>query len=149
MQIGTTRFGTVVIQEDDLLHFPQGLIGLEECRYWIVCADASNSRLGWLQSADFADVAVAVLDPRTLVPSYRVRVKAHDATGLRIVDGNRTQVLVVIRRGDQQHPTSANLKAPLVVDLERRLGRQVICQDEFPVQYRLSMPPTATWRMSA
>ena len=46
MKIDTTRFGYVEIEADDLLQFPAGLFGLEDCRHWVLLADAEHTRLG-------------------------------------------------------------------------------------------------------
>ena len=48
MKISTTRFGHVNIEEADVLTFVDGLIGMEDCRRWVLLADAQNSALGWL-----------------------------------------------------------------------------------------------------
>ena len=42
MRIDTTRFGQVEIEPHDLIHFPSGILGLEDCRQWVLLADAEN-----------------------------------------------------------------------------------------------------------
>jgi flagellar assembly factor FliW len=41
------------------------------------------------------------------------------------------------------------LKAPLVINLDRRLGRQLICTDDQPMQFRLATASPAQLRRSA
>ena len=48
MKIDTTRFGALEMQPEDVLHFPGGMLGLEDCRDWVLLADAENDALGWL-----------------------------------------------------------------------------------------------------
>ena len=67
MQISTTRFGTIAVDVDDLVHFPHGLIGFEESRHWVLLADPANTAVGWLQSADRPSTALAVVSPRRFV----------------------------------------------------------------------------------
>ena len=64
MNVSTTRFGSVTIDEGDVLTFVDGLIGMEQCRRWVLLADAANAALGWLQSLERADVALAVAEGR-------------------------------------------------------------------------------------
>ena len=71
MDITTTRFGKVTIDEEDVLTFVDGLIGMEDCRRWALLADAQNNALGWLQSLDRAEVALAVVCPQRFVADYR------------------------------------------------------------------------------
>ena len=82
MDITTTRFGKVTIDEEDVLTFVDGLIGMEECRHWALLADAQNTALGWLQSLDRPEVALAVVCPRRFVADYRARVSRRDVEPL-------------------------------------------------------------------
>jgi flagellar assembly factor FliW len=133
MNISTTRFGRLEIDEADVLTFVDGLIGMEECRRWVLLGDAQNDALGWLQSLDRAEVAVAVVSPRRFVPGYQVRVARRDIQPLGIRDSKDAQVLVIISYANGA--LGLNLKAPLVVHLEARLGRQIVARDDHPVQY--------------
>jgi flagellar assembly factor FliW len=138
MQINTTRFGAVEIQPTDVLEFPLGLIGLEPWRQWVVLADGENRGLGWLQSTERSDLALAVVSPRRFVPDYKVRIVARDLAPLTVPAGVTPQVVVAL----SQHggALSLNLKAPILVCLESRRGRQVVAKDDLPVQHWLGGP---------
>jgi flagellar assembly factor FliW len=138
MKIDTSRFGIVDIEPDDLLHFASGLLGLEECRHWVLLADAENEALGWLQSTSRPDVAFAVVSPRRFVPDYQMRVSKGELAPLDLPDVRTAQVLTIV--GKNQEGVTLNLKAPLVINLERRLGRQVITNGDQPLQYPLHRP---------
>ena len=45
MRITTTRFGCIDVEASDLIRFPSGMPGLEDCREWALLADASNDAL--------------------------------------------------------------------------------------------------------
>jgi flagellar assembly factor FliW len=141
MQISTTRFGTLCIDVDDLIHFPHGVVGFEDCRHWVLLADPGNRAVGWLQSAERPATALAVVSPRRFVGDYRVRVTRGQLTSLALADRDRIYVLCVI--GKQDGNTVINLRAPVLVNLDRRLGCQVITEDEQPLQMALTKPATA------
>jgi flagellar assembly factor FliW len=145
MDVSTTRFGTVSIEEGDVLSFADGLIGMETCCRWVLLADAQNSALGWLQCVDLPQVALAVVSPRRFVPDYQVRVSRRDIEPLGMTQPSDAQVLVIV---NQVNGTlSLNLKAPLVIHLEARQGRQVIAKDDHAVQHLL--PGVAPLRKTA
>jgi flagellar assembly factor FliW len=144
MNLSTTRFGSVSIEDGDVLNFVDGLIGMEQCRRWVLLADASNPALGWLQSTERADLALAVVSPRRFVPSYAVRVARRDIEPLALVELNDAQVLVIV--GQVDGSLVLNLKAPLVIHLSERLGRQIVARDDHAVQHRL--PGAASLRMT-
>ena len=135
MKITTTRFGSLTIEDSDVLTFVDGLIGMEDCRRWVLLADAENSALGWLQSLDRPEVALGVVSPRRFVPEYQVRVARREIQPLGLTDPNGAQVLAIV-----SHAAGAlalNLKAPLVIHVAERLGRQIVARDDHAVQHRL------------
>jgi len=146
MDIRTTRFGDLQVAEDELLHFPAGLIGYEDCRDWVLLADAENESVGWLQSLSRAEVALAVVSPRRFQPDYRIRVTSKELEPLKMMAADRVYVLTVVGKHDDR--LTINLKAPLVINLDGRIGRQVITSDEQPLQLDLADIPV-TFRKSA
>ena len=135
MKISTTRFGTVKIEETDVITFVDGLIGMEDCRQWVLLADAQNSSLGWLQSLERPEVALGVVSPRRFVESYQVRVSKREIQPLKLEDPNQAQVLAIVSH--VADGLTLNLKAPLVIHVAERLGRQIVARDDHAVQHRL------------
>lgn len=139
MEIETSRFGSVDIESDDVIRFPSGLVGFEELHDWVLLADAHNAALGWLQSTTRAEVAMAVVSPRRFVPEYRFRVNRSELTPLEIDGTANAQVVVIVSKNERA--ITLNLKAPVLINLERRLGRQVIANGEQPLQHELAAEP--------
>ena len=135
MVIPTTRFGPIEVQPDDVIRFPEGLLGFEHCRDWVLLAEAESDAVAWLQSVDRADVALAVVSPRRFVPKYRMRVARRELEPLQLDQIGRAQVLVIV--GRTERCLTLNLKAPIVINLDRRLARQVITNGELSVRHPL------------
>jgi len=135
MDINTTRFGIVAIEPSDVLRFPEGLIGMEADRQWVLLADGENDLLGWLQSVDRPELALAVVSPRRFVPQYRARVGRGEVAPLCLQRPQDAHVLVIVSK--HQGQITLNLKSPLVIHVEARLGRQVVTKDEQPLRHVL------------
>ena len=146
MQINTSRFGLVDVEDDDVLLFPQGLAGFEHAQHWVLLADADNDAVAWLQCVDEPATAVAVVSPRRFVPNYQVRVSRMQLAGLDLAAESEAHVLAVLAM--HEHRLTVNLKAPLVLNLEGRLGRQVITSDEQPLQMDLSVTSAASRKIA-
>ncbi len=140
MNVETTRFGRLEFEPEDLLNFPAGLFGLDECKHWVLLADAQNDALGWLQDTSRPDVAVAVVSPRRFVPSYQVRVSRSELSPLALEHVRDAKVLVIV--GKNERSITLNLKAPLVINLKQRSGRQIVVNNDVPIQYELHAEPT-------
>jgi flagellar assembly factor FliW len=136
MHIITSRFGRIEIDAGDVIRFPSGLPGLEDCREWALLADSSNEALGWLQCTSRPDVAVAVVSPRRFVPDYQVRIPRSELTPLALTDIRQAQVVVVV--GTTGTSLTLNLKAPIVINVEARTGRQVVASGDLPLRYELN-----------
>jgi len=136
MNINTSRFGSLQLDPKELLLFPSGIPGLEECRDWVLLADAENDALGWLQSVGCPDVALAVVSPQRFVAGYQVRVARSELAPLELAGLREAQVLVIV--GKNERGITLNLKAPIVINLQRRLGRQVVANGDQPIQYELA-----------
>ncbi len=139
MKLTTTRFGAVQIEDHDILHFARGLAGFEECRSWVLLADAHNEAVAWLQCISRVDVAIPVTSPRRFVPDYKVRIPRSQLTALQLRDIDQTFVLAVIGKTDRC--LTLNLRAPLIINLDQRLGAQVVTADEQPLQFEVAPLP--------
>ncbi|MFM9115585.1 MAG: flagellar assembly protein FliW [Planctomycetota bacterium] len=142
MLIRTSRFGGIEIEAEDILLFPQGLLGFEDCRHWVLLADADNESVGWLQNISRPDIAVPVVSPRRFVPGYEIQVPRGQLAPLQISDIEQAYVLTVMSRNDGQ--LTINLKAPVVINLDRRIGRQIVSCDDQPIQFPVTknLPPS-------
>lgn len=132
MIIETTRFGATSVDPEDILLFPAGLFGLDNCRHWVLLADAENESVAWLQSATRPDTALAVVSPRRFAPDYKVRVAPSQLQALDLGPQDQLQVLTIVNKSEGR--LTLNLRAPLLVNLSRRLGRQMVTNDEQPLQ---------------
>ena len=144
MKIHTTRFASIEIEPDDILFFRNGLIGFEDCRHWVLLADSDNSAVAWLQSMQHSDIALPVVSPPRFVSGYQVRLEPNDVDLLQLSKVEQAFVLAIVSRNEES--LTLNLRAPIVVNLDRRIGSQVITVDAQPMQYELSTLPTVLRR---
>jgi len=147
MQIQTRHFGPVTVEADDFVLFPRGIVAFEDCRHWVLLGDVENPTLAWLQSISRPEVALPVVSPRRFVPGYAVHLVRSQLAPLEFSQFDQIFVLTVVSQSDGDF--TLNLKAPLVINLDRRLGRQIITTDDQPVALPLTVNVTALLRKSA
>ncbi|MEE2781482.1 MAG: flagellar assembly protein FliW [Planctomycetota bacterium] len=120
---------------NETICFPSGLIGLEDCRSWVLLSEQPDDRFIWFQSTQQAEIALPLVDPRTFVPDFTLQVEESDWTPLGRREDDLVQVLVTL--GQSHGGFVLNLLAPLVINCERRIGRQVFNHADAEVNYRL------------
>jgi flagellar assembly factor FliW len=141
MKIQTSRFGSVDIAADDILFFPGGLFGFESSQHWVILGDGDNPAVAWLQSVQTGELALPVVAPRRFVPQYQVQLDPAEVERLKLTAANQAYVLGIVSRDDDV--LTINLRAPIVINLDRRLGSQVITVDHQPIRYELAALPIA------
>ncbi len=145
MRINTQRFGTLRLNTDQLFLFSQGLVGMETLRQWALLPDPDNPSIAWLQSASRGDRAIALISPRAFFDDYRVHLCRRDLSALQLRPSAELYVMTTV--SGHVGKLTTNLRSPLLLNLSRRLGCQVITNDDQPIQQRL--PLQATIRSSA
>jgi flagellar assembly factor FliW len=135
MRIETQRFGTLRFSAEELFLFPNGLVGMESLRQWALVADPDNPSVAWLQSASRGDRAIALISPRAFFPDYRVHVTRREISTLSLQPGAGLFILTTV--SGHVGKLTTNLRAPILLNLDRRLGCQVITDDEQPIRREL------------
>ena len=121
--VESTRFGTLEINDEAVIEFPTGLIGLGGSRYALLATD-ENATFAWLHSLEDPDLALPVTNPWLFFADYAVELSDGETARTGIQDPSRTDVYVTVRAAGELNDFSANLRAPILV--ENRRGPQVI-----------------------
>jgi flagellar assembly factor FliW len=118
--VRSERFGTHAVPEDCVLTLPEGLVGIPHAReFWLADASGGPSPFRYLLSIDVPDLGFLVCDPTQVWPDYVCDLP-------RPGTGSEVLVLVLVTVRDQPRELTANLLAPLVIDVETRVGQQVV-----------------------
>ncbi|MDX1565299.1 MAG: flagellar assembly protein FliW [Phycisphaeraceae bacterium] len=127
MKINTTRFGTVEVEPDRLIRFPDGLLGFTGQERFVLFQEDPQSHFLWLQSLDRPELAFVVTDPAGFFPDYEVPLQGEQVQELGIREPSDAQILVIVNK--RGHTLSVNLQGPLVVHRRDRVGRQLVLAD--------------------
>ncbi len=130
INIHTTRFGDIELEEDRLILFPEGIIGFPQMKSYVLLEHKPDSPFMWLQSTEASDLAFVLINPLLIRNDYPRRLPVKDPSLNAVKDGLEPLVfaIVTIPPGEPRKMT-ANLLGPLVIDAAARTGRQVILAD--------------------
>ena len=126
MQIQTTRFGAVDIDESRTIEFPAGLLGFSSYRKFALLQPDDNGVFFWLQSTESADLAFVVTDPALWIPDFQVNIRKEQMDELGLREVSEAQVLVIVNKREQS--LTANLQGPLVVNSANHTGMQLVLE---------------------
>ena len=126
MKVTTSRFGEVDIPDESVITFPEGLPGFDGKLYYLIHSE-ENPTVHWLQSAIDPDVALILMDPLLLDPSYEIKPRPQELRPIKAGDEPNETVLcrVIVRPADNDGQLFVNLFAPLLFNVQERLTMQL------------------------
>ena len=128
MEIQTTRFGRMEVDDQRILTFPKGLLGFPDHQRYALIQTGEENYFFWLQSLDEPALAFVVTDPSIFFKDYEFSIKEEVQQELALTDMAYAQVFVICNKvGDW---LTGNLQGPLVINAQNRVGQQVVINDK-------------------
>lgn len=140
MKVNTRIFGEIEVAEDKLISFTTGLLGFESYKkYTLIFNSENKGDIMWLQCLDEPELAFTVIDPMKIVPSYNPVVEEELLLPLGEVNSEEDYfLLTVLTVPSDLTKMTANLKAPVVINMNTRRACQLIVNnDEYQVRYNV------------
>lgn len=139
MLIDTRCFGKVDIADEKIVHFPEGLLGFENLKDYTIIYDITNgkrAKIAWLQSVEEPELALPVINPFDVMEDYNPTVDEELLKVLGDVTPENIVVLLVVTVPSEVEKTTANLKAPIIMNSDERLGAQIIVENkDYVIKY--------------
>jgi flagellar assembly factor FliW len=124
--VKSTRFGELVVPADSVITIPSGLIGFPRHSSFVMIDH--KPPFSWLHAVEDPNLAFVVVDGFQFGDKYSVTPPMGDQdSGLQ--EGDEYAILVIVTVRPNPSETTANLKAPLFVNIRNRRGVQVIFDD--------------------
>ena len=138
MTVKTSRFGEVSYCDEDLLIFPRGIPAFEDNHKWIL-AGSDDSAIRWLQNIEDGDLALPVTSSDAVRPDYNAKVPDDELKLIGTADFSELAFLIVLSVPDgQPWNMTANLRAPILVNLKTHKAVQVIAlNEEYPIRHMI------------
>lgn len=138
MMIQTGQCGEIEVSEDTLLTFPSGIVGFPTVQQFVVLDVEEDCQYQWFQSVTEPDLAFIIIDVHLLDPEFQVEVSDEGLAELEITETDPVLVMAVVTLPPgRPEQATANLRAPLVVNLRTRKGKQLILHESIPLRFSL------------
>ena len=122
----STRFGELQVEAESVIEFPSGVIGFPHTTKYVMLEH--KHPFSWLHSIEDPNLAFVVVDGFEFGQQFDVKPPIGDKdTDIREDDEYAILIIVTVRSDPRL--TTANLKAPIFVNMRNRRGVQVIFDD--------------------
>lgn len=138
MKVQTSRFGVLEIDETKIITMTQPFLGFPDSIRFILQPHGPESPCMWMQSLDEPGLAFVVIPPSTIHSRYRPEITGYVKSELRADESSTLDILVILTiPRDDPSAVSANLLGPVVINVNKRLARQILLD---PLKYDCSWP---------
>lgn len=143
MLVKTRFFGEAQIDEEKILTFENGIMGFEEMKRWTIIYDiekGADGAISWFQSLDEAGLALPIISPYSITDVYSPIVEDELLKPLgEFKDEELLVFLVLTIPGENPKETTANFKAPILINPANKKGLQMIVNNEdYHIKHKLS-----------
>lgn len=137
MIIKTGRFGQITVGDGETIKLPQGILGFPECTKYCLTDPGDETLILWLQSLERPEIAFPLLEPKIFRPDYTARLSMAELRELRMENVNQSAVFSILTIPEDVTQMTANLKAPLVINLKEQIAKQIVLQE---IEYSIKHP---------
>ena len=141
LTLETKDYGTIEYEESDLIHFTDGLFGFNDLKDYIplVLDENEDNTILLLQSIENTDIAFVIINPFSLDPDYNPVLSPEELSYLNVKSENDLSYYVICVLRNDHKDNTVNMKAPIVINPDKRIGMQVILsQSEYGFRHKLS-----------
>ncbi|ALC82496.1 MULTISPECIES: flagellar assembly protein FliW [Bacillus] len=129
MIIQTRYHGETAIHEEEILSFENGLPGFLNEKKFAILPLSEDSPFLVLQSVSTEELAFIVTSPFLFFKDYEFDLDEATTEMLELESTEDVEVIVLLTIEEPFEKTTANLKAPVIVNRKNKLAKQVILQD--------------------
>ncbi len=138
MKVNTTRFGELNVNDEDIVIFEEGLLGFDKLTKFFVVDPGDSTLILWLQSIEDETIAFPIIEPKIFKPDYVAKLLPADMNSVKIESINEAKIYSILTIPSEITQMSANLKAPIVINNEKKIARQIVLQDnKLTVKYEM------------
>lgn len=129
MQVQTYLFGSVEVAPENVITFPNGLVGFEHLRNFMLVheADKNEPSSFTLQSLETPELAFQIVDPTAIGFNYELSLNEEENRVLQSPAPNDVAVMLILFKQDSDEKAmGASLRAPLLINTAARVGLQKV-----------------------
>ena len=139
LQFETKYFGLIEYDPERIIYFNEGLPGFPHSKRFLFMSETPDEKVFfWLQSLDEFDVAFTLMDLYTVIPDYAPVVEEEEMVNLIDSDSDELHIYNIVVIPEDIRKMRANLRAPVVINMKKGVGKQVVCADDsYPIRHML------------
>lgn len=130
MQLTTKYHGVREYKKEDIIKFPKGICGFYDLKEFILFPVEENDIFSVLHSIEDSSFGLVVISPFIVEKDYEFKLSDKNIKQLKINTQKDVLVLSTITLNSDIKKITTNLRAPIIININERLGEQIILNNE-------------------
>lgn len=123
-------FKNLVYAKDDVIQFPTGIPGFEKNKEFVIVQVPEYMPFEWLVATDGSELRFAIINPMVFRPDYSPNIIKEQLEDLAIEKPEDILLYVIITIRENPEESTANLIGPVIINKTKRIGKQIIIEDD-------------------
>ncbi|AVQ37366.1 flagellar assembly protein FliW [Clostridium botulinum] len=138
MKLNTRYHGCIEYEEEDVIYFEKGIPGFEELKKFIIFPVEDNEVFLVFHSMEKEDMGIIVTSPFNIEKNYEIQLEEEQIKNLKLQDEKDALVLNTVTLNSDIDKITANLRAPIIINIKERIGEQIIINsDKYSIKHPL------------
>ncbi|KAB7706558.1 flagellar assembly protein FliW [Bacillus aerolatus] len=143
MMIETKYHGQVEVTEEEVWTFSQGIPGFVDEKSFTLLAFPDNDVFFVLQSTSTPALGFIVASPFAFFSEYDIQLDESTIETLELGKAEEAAVYTILTVREPFNETTANLQAPIIMNIKNKKAKQTILNDSRYETRHLIMPASA------
>jgi len=123
-------YKNLVYSKEDIITFPSGIPGFEKHTSFVLVSIPDYMPFEWLVCVDGSPLRFAVINPLMFKPDYAPKIQKEQLEEMGFVKPEDVLLFVIVTINENPLESTANLVGPIIINKARRIGKQVIVEDD-------------------
>ena len=123
-------YKNLVYAKEDIITFPSGIPGYEKNKSFVLVSIPDYMPFEWLVCVDGSPLRFAVINPLMFKPDYAPKIQKEQLEEMGFVKPEDVLLFVIVTINENPLESTANLVGPILINKARRIGKQVIVEDD-------------------
>jgi len=129
-KIVSGKLGEIEYTDNDIITLSAPILGFPDLNDFILISNDKSYPFLWFQSVQDKDICFILVEPEIFFADYKPQLNKREYKILNIEEDKELKTFGIVVVPDQPKNATVNLRAPLVVNMEKKLAKQVILEDD-------------------
>lgn len=132
------RCALKTVRPENVFSFPEGLLGFQKIKDYVFILNDKVKPFLFMHALDGSDICFVCVESFLIYPNYQVKLPDAFVESLEISNPADVLLLNLVTVKQKVEEISANMVSPLVINVKRRLGRQMILENSnYDMRYKI------------